>query len=101
MQIPTIRSSIPELEALVNEINNRLDQITREFNSINSSESEQNRVQFVEDTSCTTVYKYISGKFVRLGTMTLANVPNGSFFEDESDGILKYKNHSGVLTNIT
>lgn len=105
IQIPQIRTDIPELDKFTEEINNRLDQISRALNElevcVDNLEEEGNEQRPEEQEDYGTVYRYISGKFVKLGKMNLTNTPNGSLFEDGSDGKLKYKDHSGTVTTLT
>ena len=102
MQISIIRTDNEELDELVRDINNRFDQIAREFNSfeVTISEEPSNAVENGSER-LDTVYVPILGRFIRLGRLTTANAPNSCLFEDPADNKLRYKDGNGTVTVLT
>ena len=100
MQIPVIVTDNDELSELVKSLNNRFDQIVNEFNKCSDVESNAQSSSTNTQTSGT-VNEGVHAKYIRLGIMPLANAPNGTLFEDDADGLLKYKDHLGVVTVLT
>jgi ferredoxin-thioredoxin reductase catalytic subunit len=100
MQIPVIITDNEELEDVVKSINNRLDQIANEFNSLAVAEDTDTTINN-DDEFCSTVNEPLHAKYIRFGVMPLANAPNGSLFEDTADGLLKHKSRIGIVTVLT
>jgi len=102
MQIPILITDNEEQQDLVFDINNRLDQIAREFNRLAAIESDDtSEVQGDVDISSNTVYEPLLGRYYRFGLLLAANAPNRCLFEDSADGKLKYKDGSGTITVLT
>lgn len=102
MQIPIIKNNDEKLKDLVDELNNRLDQIARAFNELETvlvdSETTNGDNGFSDKGAVT---KQFSAKFYRFGVLSATNAKNGTLFEDTADGKLKYKDSGGTVTPLT
>lgn len=105
MQIPFIHNVEKELQSLVDKINNRLDQISRLFASVDAKIDE---IDAVDGTSNGTSKRSngrtrtsFSAKNLKLGDSSESNVKNSTLFVNEADGILKFKDSSGTVYHIS
>jgi len=100
MELDHIDKNTESMQTLIMKINQLLDTISIEFNSVeDSKDSVVAGETIVEDSQ--RVSKNVIGKSFKFGTSPLDSVKNNTAFVDKADLKLKFKDKNGIVTPLT